>query len=170
VAHTERPRDLNQRLPRSPSGQSFAPLISGERKLPAKLDASRLRPLPSLIRPLRERAWRRVLGIVGAANTGLIGRRQASTVPSTLWLKRHLQTSPKFSESGALHQGDLTQLPPCNVSCSVAALGFSPRDRLRRTPTRRIPEQPRPLESFPRPCSERCTQRRPCELLRITRR
>ena len=47
MAHTKRPRNLNQRLPRSPSGQGFALLTSGERKLPAKLDDLRLRPLPS---------------------------------------------------------------------------------------------------------------------------
>ena len=69
-------------------------------------------------------------------------------------------------EPGALRQA---QLPPCKASCSVAALEFSLRDRLHRTLTRRIPERSKPLKSFLRPCSERCTQRRPCKVLRITK-
>jgi hypothetical protein len=41
------------------------------------------------------------------------------------------------SEPASLHQGDLIQ--PRNLSCSVPALGFSPRDGLRRTPNKTHP-------------------------------
>ena len=57
----------------------------------------------------------------------------------------------------------------CLMSRPIAALGFSPRNRLRRNPIRRIPERSKSLESFRQPCAERCLQRPPCAVLRVTR-
>lgn len=57
----------------------------------------------------------------------------------------------------------------CQMSRPAAALGFSPRYRLRRNPIRRIPERSKSLESFRPPCAERCMQRTPCAVLRVTR-
>ena len=57
----------------------------------------------------------------------------------------------------------------CQMSRLAVASGFSPRYRLRRNPIRRIPERSKSLESFRRPYGERCMQRTPCAVLRVTR-